>query len=211
MTYNPEAVNDFASYIALAAALPAAAATLIYGIGSPWYKSWLGRTIFAQWLSIVLVFGVILGRRFFGTYPNYEWVAVIAYSLLFVTFSAMAVLVIIERRAPARARALIERTSAMSDNTPTPAAPTIWYKGQRVIRSVLAGLVVVVPVANATVPALAAAFNSPDVPVEVYVAVNGVALGVAAVLGVVSRIMAIPAVNNLLTKFGAGSVPKSAL
>jgi hypothetical protein len=87
--------------------------------------------------------------------------------------------------------------------------PTIWFASQRVIRTILAALVVFVPVANASLPLLAEAFSAPDVPAEVYVWVNGVIAAALAVLGVLTRVMAIPAVNAFLTKFGAGSVPKS--
>jgi hypothetical protein len=89
--------------------------------------------------------------------------------------------------------------------------PKIWYPSKRVVRTILATLVVFVPVANATLPLLAEAFNSPDVPAEVYAWVNGIIVAALAVLGVLTRIMAIPAVNTFLTKFGAGSVPKSAV
>lgn len=87
--------------------------------------------------------------------------------------------------------------------------PPIWFASQRVIRTILAALVVFVPVANASLPLLAEAFNSSDVPSEVYLWVNGVIAAALAVLGVLTRVMAIPAVNTFLTRFGAGSVPKS--
>lgn len=83
----------------------------------------------------------------------------------------------------------------------------IWFPSKRVIRTVLATLIVFVPTANASLPLLAEAFRAPDVPTEVYVWVNGVIAVAIAVLGVVTRIMAIPAVNTFLTRFGAGSVP----
>jgi len=87
--------------------------------------------------------------------------------------------------------------------------PDIWFKSQRVVRSLLAALVVFVPIANVSLPPLAEAFNASDVPAEVYLWVNGVIAAALAVLGILTRIMAIPAVNAFLTKFGAGSVPKS--
>lgn len=93
----------------------------------------------------------------------------------------------------------------------TTTVPDIWFKSQRIIRSMLAALVVFVPIANVSLPPLAEAFNSSDVPTEVYLWVNGVIAAALAVLGVLTRIMAIPAVNTVLTKFGAGSVPKSAV
>lgn len=91
------------------------------------------------------------------------------------------------------------------------AAETIWYKGKRVIRTVLAALLVIVPTANLALPALADAFNAPDVPGAVYLWVNTVIAGALVVLGIVTRIMAIPVVNAWLIRVGAGSVPEKAL
>lgn len=86
--------------------------------------------------------------------------------------------------------------------------PDIWFKAQRVIRTVIAAAIVLVPTANLLLPALAEAFNAPGVPEGVYLWVNAAIAAVLVVLGIVTRIMAIPVVNAWLTKFGAGSVPK---
>lgn len=94
---------------------------------------------------------------------------------------------------------------------PTPVAPPIWYPAQRVIRTVLVNVVALVPILNLSLPLVAAAFDAPDVPIEVYLTVNSVILGALAVTGILSRLIAIPAINTWLTKLGAGSVPKSAL
>ena len=74
---TPDAVNEFANWIALSAVLPAILFTLIYGFGSPWYKSGLGVTLFGLMFSISSLFPVILARRFFGEYPGYHIVAVV--------------------------------------------------------------------------------------------------------------------------------------
>lgn len=86
----------------------------------------------------------------------------------------------------------------------------IWYKGQRVIRTVLVSAIVWVPGLIATLPLVAAAFNSPDIPPKVYLVVSGIVAGAFVILGILSRVMSIPAVNAWLTKLGAGSVPRSA-
>jgi len=86
--------------------------------------------------------------------------------------------------------------------------PEIWFKAQRVIRTVIAAAIVLVPTANLLLPALAEAFNAPGVPEGVYLWVNAAIAAILVVLGIVTRIMAIPVVNAWLTKFGAGSVPK---
>lgn len=92
----------------------------------------------------------------------------------------------------------------------TPAVPEIWFKSQRVIRTVLASLIVLVPALNLSLPLVAEAFRVDGVPAEVYGVVNAVIGGCLVILAVVTRLMAIPAVNAFLTKIGAGSIPASA-
>lgn len=89
--------------------------------------------------------------------------------------------------------------------------PTIWFKSQRVIRTVLVNLVVILPVVNVSLPLLVEAFTGDGVPPEVTIWVNAIVAGILVVTGVLTRIIAIPAVNEFLTKLGAGSVPKSAV
>lgn len=203
-------VNDFATYIALAAVVPAILTTALYGFGSPWYLSWLGRVVFAQWLSIVIVFAVVLGRRVFGEYPGYGYVAVAAYSLLFLAYWALFVIVLIERRGPAATTQRKARRMSHVEVT-TRTVPEIWYASKRVIRTVLVNLVVILPVVNVSLPLAVDAFTGEGVPVEVTVLVNSIVVGILVVTGILTRIIAIPAVNAWLTKLGAGSVPKSAV
>lgn len=100
MNYDPEAVNQVAGLIALATVVPLLVGTLVYGLGSAWWKSWLGRVIFTKWVTLVLVFAFVLTRRAFGNFPGYEWVSLGLFSLLFLAYTANTVVVIIERRAP---------------------------------------------------------------------------------------------------------------
>lgn len=60
----------------------------------------------AQWVSLDLVFAVVLGRRFYDEYWGYEWVAVGAYSALFLTYWALVAVIFVERR-PERERPLV--------------------------------------------------------------------------------------------------------
>ena len=91
------------------------------------------------------------------------------------------------------------------------AVPEIWFKSQRVIRTVLVNLIVILPVVNISLPLVVDAFTGNGVPAEVTILVNAIVAGILVVTGVVTRIIAIPAVNDFLTKLGAGSVPKSAV
>ena len=88
--------------------------------------------------------------------------------------------------------------------------PTIWFPTQRVIRTVLINLVVILPIVNVSLPLLVDAFTGEGVPPEVTAWVNGIVAVILIVTGVLTRIIAIPAVNALLTRIGAGSVPKNA-
>lgn len=95
---TPADVNEFANWIALSAAIPAILFTLVYGFGSPWYKSGLGTTLFGLMFSISSLFAVILARRFFGEYPGYHVVAVIVYGMLTIMFWSFFVILLKERR-----------------------------------------------------------------------------------------------------------------
>ena len=95
---TPEVVNGFANWIAISAALPAILFTLIYGFGSPWYKSGLGVTLFGLMFSISSLFLVILARRFFGEYPGYHIVAVVVYAMLTSMFWSFFIIFLKERR-----------------------------------------------------------------------------------------------------------------
>lgn len=90
--------------------------------------------------------------------------------------------------------------------------PEIWYRTQRALRTFVQALVVLVPLANAVGAAVIDYLNTQTdvtVPGWVFLALNAVVVGTAFVMGLVARIMAVPGVNDWLTKLGLGSVPKS--
>jgi len=96
----------------------------------------------------------------------------------------------------------------------TATVPDIWYKTQRLIRTIIAALVVLVPLANTLALVVVGYLQSQTdlvVPPWAFVVLNGVIAVTAFIMGLVARIMAIPAVNVWLTKLGAGSVPAQAL
>jgi len=93
-----EQINDIASYIALAAGIPIFLFTFVYGVGSGWWRSWLGRIFFCSMLSLTFLFGMILARRWFDKFFGYEWVAVFVYSFFFSSFTALLIMLFIERR-----------------------------------------------------------------------------------------------------------------
>ncbi|MDQ2690359.1 MAG: hypothetical protein M3Y29_08815 [Chloroflexota bacterium] len=218
-----EAFNGFATFIAFAVAAPAHALVLIYGLGSPWYRSLLGVSIFAKWLSVALIFDFLIMRRLFGEFPGYGVAAVAVYGFAFLAFSAVVVEVVIERRNPAAPASLpLRKDVPMGDLTEggkhiavtTDTVPEIWYKAQRVVRTIVQALVVLLPVANGVAAALAAYLAEQEgvaVPGWVFLVLNGTIAVTALIMGAVARIMAVPGVNALLTKIGLGSVPADAV
>lgn len=100
---------------------------------------------------------------------------------------------------------------------PTPAVPEIWFKAKRVIRTVLAVVVAIVVtgasalgVFNLVAPQILEQLRE-LLPPEAYGWLVSTLALLVVVAGALTRIMAIPQVNAFLTKFGAGSVPASAV
>lgn len=92
------------------------------------------------------------------------------------------------------------------------AAP--WYPVQRALRSIIGALVVLVPLVNGVAAAAIAYLTSQtdvSIPPVVFVWLNAIVAGTALIIGLVSRIMAVPGVNAALTKVGLGTTPKDAL
>ena len=108
---TPADVNEFANWIALSAAIPAILFTLVYGFGSPWYKSGLGMTLFGLMFSISSLFAVILARRFFGEYPGYHIVAVVVYVMLTLMFWSFFFILLKERRHARSLEIPLQRTN----------------------------------------------------------------------------------------------------
>ncbi len=90
--------------------------------------------------------------------------------------------------------------------------PEIWFKTQRVLRSIAGSLIVLVPLANGVAAAAIAYLTAQtDVVVHpvVFVWLNAIVAVTALIIGLVSRIMAVPGVNEFLTRIGLGSIPKN--
>lgn len=85
----------------------------------------------------------------------------------------------------------------------------IWFQTQRVLRTVVQ---VGIPAFIAFAGVLPTIISAAGLPVDgkVYLWLVSAAAVVTAVAGGLSRVMAIPAVNQWLTTIGLGSVPKAA-
>lgn len=92
----------------------------------------------------------------------------------------------------------------------TSTVPSIWYKTQRVLRTLVQVGIPAFLTFALVLPQIIEALGLP-VDSELRLWLVAVAAGVTAVAGAIARVMAIPAVNAWLTKIGLGSVPKSAV
>lgn len=95
-----------------------------------------------------------------------------------------------------------------------PAVPPIWHKTQRALRTIVQALIVLVPIVNGLALAAGAYLAEQTdltIPGWVFLVLNGAVTVTAVLMGLVARLMAVPGVNEWLTRFGLGSVPKRAI
>lgn len=189
---------------------------LIFSLGRPriWYRDRLGWVIFSLSLAVIALLALIVYAVVFNEKIP-EPVRLVVSVGLGAALIAQAVSFHRERRAgreAASARTSTPERDTMSKlNVETVATVTeIWYKGQRVIRTLAA---VIIPAFLSFALVLPAIIEAAGLPVdsELRLWLVGVGGGVTAVAAAITRIMAIPAVNAWLTKLGLGSVPAKAI
>lgn len=95
----------------------------------------------------------------------------------------------------------------MPDHVAT-AVPDIWFKTQRVLRTLVQVGIPAFLTFNLVLPQIIDAVGG-VLPPDAFLWLNGIAAGVTAAAAALARIMAIPQVNAWLVKLGLGSVPKS--
>lgn len=89
--------------------------------------------------------------------------------------------------------------------------PEIWFKSQRVVRTIVQALIVLVPTVNGVAAAALDYLQTQAdvvVPDMVFVWLNVAVAVTALIMGLVARIMAVPGVNDILARVGLGSVPR---
>lgn len=192
-----------------------------FALGSPrtWVHDALGWVIFGYavvtaGLLFLIVWGIVFGQKID------EWVRFVFAFAFGLGLIAKGLAMYDERRKGRIARdqyTTPEGRSIMSNPTPTveevKEATTIWYKTQRVLRTVFATLVSFLTawaVFSLAAPQILAELAQ-ILPGPWIAWLTAVIATVTTVAGVLTRIMAIPAVNAFLTKIGLGSVPKSAV
>lgn len=92
--------------------------------------------------------------------------------------------------------------------------PPIWFKAQRVLRTIVQALIVLVPVVNGVAAAAIAYLTAQTdvvIPEFIFVWLNVAVAATALIMGLVARIMAVPGVNDILARVGLASVPRHAL
>lgn len=90
--------------------------------------------------------------------------------------------------------------------------PPIWFRTQRVLRTIVQALIILVPLANGAAVAVAAYLQEQThlvIPPWAFLVLNAVVAVTAVVMGLLARLMAVPGVNDWLTRIGLGSVPRN--
>lgn len=209
----PLTPSDIALVIDLILAI---ALALYFAIGHPrvWHRDRLGWVIFSYAMATVglltlIVYGIVFGQK-------------IDEIVRFTVSAGLGVALVAKTNSVRRERAIgrmitegtipPERRKIMTETSETALAKAteIWYKAQRVLRTLVQ---VVIPAFLGFAVVLPLIIESLGLPVEseLRLWLVGVALGVTAVASAIARVMAIPAVNAWLTKIGLGSVPQSAI
>ena len=191
-----------------------------FAAGRPrtWYRDRLGWVIFGYAAATVallalIVYGIVFGQKVV------EPVRLLVGSALGVALASKTWSVYRERREGrlAGSRPATAERNLMSTPIPQPSgqdavkvATEIWYKAQRVLRTIVAVVIPAFLGFALLLPQLIDALGLPD-DSTLRLWLLGIAAGVTAVAAAITRIMAIPAVNAWLTKIGLGSVPKKAV
>lgn len=191
-----------------------------FALGKPrtWHRDRLGWVIFSYAMVTVAFIGLIAYAIAFGEKA--------AEPIRFVVGAGMGVALVLktyavyrERRAGRLAGTRTATPERIAMSTPLPEqdaseklelAADIWYKGKRVLRTLIQ---VVIPAFLGFAVVLPLIIEALGLPVdsELRLWLLAVAAGVTAVAAGLARVMAIPQVNAWLIKIGLGTVPREAL
>lgn len=77
--------DDIRFTLVALAVIPATGFTLVYGLGSPWYRSLLGRALFTHALGMMLLIDISVAYKFIGDdYPGRDLVSITVYTVIIV-------------------------------------------------------------------------------------------------------------------------------
>lgn len=197
-----------------------------FSLGHPrvWYRDRLGWVIMSYALAVVallclIVYSIVFGQRVDEVVRSAVALTLGA-ALLAKTWSMRQ-----ERRGarapltnPLPKNGVLPMTNRTPGRHAAIAAAKVelapWYPVQRVMRSVIGALVVLVPLLNGLFIAAAEYLKvQEDVVVSpgFFLALNAAIATTSLVIGLVARLMAVPGVNAWLTRFGLGAAPKSSI
>lgn len=207
---------------------------LDYGTGTPWWKAPVSTFVFEYGFSVLALIGLIIYGVVFGQRVE-EWARIpVMFGLCVGIIGKIVVLKIsrregrierMERRrlahelgvssghTPLEGKAIMSTTAELSLDE-IKSATTIWYKAQRVARTILATLISALSVwagFSLIFPQLIEELAK-VLPGPAIAWITAAVASISVVAGVITRIMAIPKVNAFLTKWlNLGSVPQSAI
>lgn len=126
-----EALNTWANVPAYIAAALALLTFVIYGVGSPWYRSLLGLSFFLNFGSLPAVVLFIAARRLIATATTGNasstsdglgWLALLLYTVIALIQALQLLVLLIERRRGPEVTVRLGR-GARRRRTPTPTSP----------------------------------------------------------------------------------------
>lgn len=198
-----------------------------FSLGRPriWYRDRLGWVILNYALAVVALLGLIVYAIVFEQKVN-EVVRFAVALTLGGALIAKTLSVYQERREGRLAGVrphVKERPNTMSIESHRAKHAAVvanaseiapWYPIQRALRSIVGSFVVLVPLVNGVALA-AVSYLDAQVDVEispvVFVWLNATIAATSLVIGLASRLMAVPGVNAFLTHLGLGTAPKSSV
>jgi hypothetical protein len=215
----PEWIERLAmsDYLLLAAFIALLWFLVDYGVFTPWWRwkehGFIGYAVMLFTLSVFILMGIIIYGTVAGQRVD-EPMRIVALSTVLLGIVGKTVILHYERRV-GRLQRLSAKGELMNDTANTVLSPPdIWYKAQRVVRTVFAFLVVAVPLLNAVAAATVNYLEDQTdvvIPSWVFLFLNGVIAVTALLIGLFNAWMQTPGFNTMLTRIGLGSVPKSQL
>lgn len=215
----PEWVQDltFSDYLVLIAAGALLWFLVDYGVFTPWWRykehGFIGYAVMLFTGSVAVLLGMIIWAAIMGQRIS-EPARIVAGILLVVGMIAKIIILHHERKAGRIDRQRAQGGGLMTEVKPGAlSVPDIWYKAQRVLRTVFAVLVGFLTFwagFQLIAPQILAELAN-VLPGSWVAWLTGTIAAITTIAGVITRILAIPAVNAAFTKIGLGSVPKAAL
>lgn len=182
---------------------------IVYMTFSNWRATAPGRALMYAVGALDLVVLMNTVHLFTGRYMGIEFVRIPVYLILLLS-SWRLVWTLIEILHGGQAitvRSFVEpkhkEEATMSNSINSETVPPIWFKAQRVFRTVFTTVLTVLPLIPQVIAIVQGQWDAAWL--------TAVAAQAVAINAVLTAIIALPAVNAFLTRFGLGSVPRHAV